>query len=137
MKHNRLDIDKCFTNFKVLKLVSDFYSEYIQLKENSDTNSLEYLLKSKDVSVKLKEEIEKIDFLDYDLIFCAQDYTTRLTFEIFKSSEFYFEVLVEMAFGDSINTIEVKLEKIENQWLIINIEGKSDDELEIVGYDDL
>lgn len=137
MNYSKSDIDEHFTKFRVLKLVCDFYSHYIELCESSDIDSQKYLLASSDVSVQYKEKIKEIGFLDADLIFCAQDFTTQLTFETLKSSESYFKVFVNMEFGSSIHKITVKVNKIGNQWLITDINQNTNDGLEFDFYEEL
>jgi len=137
MNYSKSDIDEHFTKFRVLKLVCDFYSHYIELCESSDIDSQKYLLASSDVSAQYKEKIKEIDFLDADLIFCAQDFTTQLTFETLKSSESYFKVFVNMMFGSSIYKIIVKVNRIDNQWLITDINQNTNDGLRFDSYEEL
>lgn len=137
MSYSKSDIDEHLTKFRVLKLVCDFYSHYIELCESSDIDSQKYLLASSDVSVQYKEKIKEIDFLDSDLIFCAQDFTTQLTFETLKSSEPYFKVFVNMDFGSSVHKIIVMVNKIGNQWLITDINQNNNDGLEFDFYEEL
>ena len=114
---------------KILKLVFDFYFEYINNYEEVDC--VKYLSESSVVDEELKDKVRNISELDYDIILNAQDYSKHIKCSIlnFNETDSVAEVKVDMSFDgkfSDVHSVKVRLGLVHNQWLIKEISALED-----------